>query len=114
MVIKHVSAMDLRRGIGALLARVRYAGESFVIEKNGEPVAALISIEELIRLQGTKKPEQEVIAERIDALEAALEVARTIRAQVLARHGGVPFSDVTEEIRQMREDRSNYLADMHR
>ncbi len=110
MTIKHVSAMDLRRTIGQLLARVRYAGETFVIEKNGEPVAALISIEELRRLQGAEKPKQEVIAERLDALEAAHKVAE----EVLARRGGVPFSGITEEIRQMREDRSNYLADMHR
>jgi len=110
MVIKHVSAMDLRRSIGELLTRVRYGGESFVIEKNGEPVAALISIEELSRLQGVEKPAQEVIAERMDALEAANKIAQ----EVLAQRGGVPFSGITEEIRQMREDRSNYLADLHR
>jgi prevent-host-death family protein len=36
-----ISATDLARKLGDVLGRVRYRGESFVIERNGAPVARL-------------------------------------------------------------------------
>jgi prevent-host-death family protein len=37
-----VSATELARKLGEYLARVRYRGESFLVEKNGKPVARVI------------------------------------------------------------------------
>ena len=37
----HLSATDLARSLSDVLNRVRYRGETFIIERNGEPVAAL-------------------------------------------------------------------------
>jgi prevent-host-death family protein len=37
-----VSATELARKLGEYLARVRYRGESFVVEKNGKRVARVI------------------------------------------------------------------------
>jgi len=37
-----VSATELARKLGDYLARVRYRGESFLVEKNGKPVARVI------------------------------------------------------------------------
>ena len=34
-----ISATDLARRLGDILGRIRYRGESFVIERNGAPVA---------------------------------------------------------------------------
>ena len=36
-----ISATDLARSLSDVLNRVRYRGETFIIERNGEPVAAL-------------------------------------------------------------------------
>jgi prevent-host-death family protein len=40
-----VSATELARKLGDYLARVRYRGESFLVEKNGKPVARVIPAE---------------------------------------------------------------------
>ena len=37
-----ITATDLAKGLSDVLNRVRYQGEKFVIERNGEPVAALV------------------------------------------------------------------------
>jgi prevent-host-death family protein len=34
-----ISATELARTLGDVLARVRYRGDSFVVERNGDPVA---------------------------------------------------------------------------
>jgi prevent-host-death family protein len=39
-----ISATDLARRLGDVIGRVRYRGESFVIERNGEPVARLVPV----------------------------------------------------------------------
>ncbi len=36
-----ISATELARKLGDVLGRIRYRGESFVVERNGEPVARL-------------------------------------------------------------------------
>jgi prevent-host-death family protein len=39
---RRVSATELARNAGDILARVRYRGDSFVVERNGKPVARLV------------------------------------------------------------------------
>jgi len=41
-----VSATDLARKLGDTLARVRFRHESFVVEKNGQPVARVVPFTE--------------------------------------------------------------------
>ncbi len=41
-----VSATELVRALGDVLNRIRYRGDSFVIEKNGDPVARMAPIAE--------------------------------------------------------------------
>jgi prevent-host-death family protein len=40
-----ISATDLARGLSDVLNRVRYRGERFIIDRNGEPTALLAPIE---------------------------------------------------------------------
>jgi prevent-host-death family protein len=40
----HISSTDLVRRIGDVLGRVRYLGDSFIIEKNGDPIARLVPL----------------------------------------------------------------------
>jgi len=43
---------------------------------------------------------------------AALEAARQLSAEMLRRRGGVPFSDSTEIIREMREERARHFESL--
>ena len=98
--------MDLRRRAGELLARIRYTGERFVIEKNGAPVAALVSIEDLRRLESLVGERRQEGDERKQALAAA----QAVREAALARRGGTPIPDTTPDVRRMREERAYDLT----
>ena len=41
-----ISATELARTLGDVLARVRYRGDSFVVERNGDPVARVSPVPE--------------------------------------------------------------------
>lgn len=41
-----VSATELARNLGDVLGRIRYRGESFLVERNGEPVARVVPLVE--------------------------------------------------------------------
>lgn len=46
-----VSAAEAKAGLSSLVSKVEYGNERFVIERRGRPVAALVSIEDLERLE---------------------------------------------------------------
>jgi prevent-host-death family protein len=39
-----ISATELARRLGDILSRVRYRGDSFLVERNGDPVARLVPV----------------------------------------------------------------------
>jgi len=41
-----ISATELARKVGDVLGRVRYRGDSFLVERNGEPVARVVPLPE--------------------------------------------------------------------
>ncbi len=40
-----ISATDLARRLGDILGRVRYRGDSFIVERNGDEIARVVPIE---------------------------------------------------------------------
>jgi prevent-host-death family protein len=80
---EHIPATRLARNLGDVLARIRYRGESFVVEKNGVPVARIVPIEqpkqmtvgEFIRLWTARGPDPEFadILERVNAADQPAE-----------------------------------------
>ena len=54
-MVKKVSTVELRKGLAALLAEVVDYGRHFIVEKRGEPLAALVGVAafELIEQQRT-------------------------------------------------------------
>lgn len=44
MMEHRISATELARKLGDVLGRVRYRGDSFVVERNGDPVARLVPL----------------------------------------------------------------------
>ena len=70
----HISASALRAGISDAIGRVSYAGERIIIEKNGKPAAALISVEDLALLEALEDARDLALVEaRRDEESASLE-----------------------------------------
>ena len=51
---ERIRVTEAKAQLSALMARVGYAGERFVIERRGRPLAALVGVEDLARLEGEK------------------------------------------------------------
>lgn len=46
-----IRATEAKAHLSALMARVGYGGEKFIIERRGKPLAALVGVEDLERLE---------------------------------------------------------------
>lgn len=75
-----ISATELARKLGDVLGRVRYRGESFIVERNGAPVARIEPVagsaavtvgEALLAWRGAGGPDEEFasILERVRAAD---------------------------------------------
>jgi prevent-host-death family protein len=53
-VAEKVRVTEAKAQLSALMARVGYGGERFVIERRGRPLAALVGVEDLARLEGER------------------------------------------------------------
>jgi prevent-host-death family protein len=80
-----ISTLDLRGRIGDVINRVIYRGERVILEKRGKPVAAIIGMDELRRLEQLE-----------DARDA--EIIRMAKA---TGEGVVPFSAVVEQYERL-------------
>jgi prevent-host-death family protein len=48
---KRVSAAQAKAHLSDLMAKVAYGGEQYIIERRGKPLAALVSVDDLERLE---------------------------------------------------------------
>lgn len=80
----HATAADVRSEIGAMLESVAGNGERIVIQRDGQDVAALVSIDDLAALRE--------LEDQIDR-EEIREVREEIR-----REGTVPWEDVKKRL----------------
>jgi len=102
-----VGIADVKRSISTIVNRVAFGRERIILTSRGKPKAALVSIEDLQKLEaleGTAAPPSR--AQR----EAALAMAQAVREMSLARRGGAPFSDTAEDLCRLREERDLELA----
>jgi prevent-host-death family protein len=79
-----ISSTEARTVFGELLARAGYGGERFILERRGKPLAALISIQDLQRLEslesretGIKEIGEEYATLQIAESDAQLELPNT-------------------------------------
>jgi prevent-host-death family protein len=89
MMAKRVSAAEAKAKLPELVARVAYAGEKYVIERRGKPLAALVGVDDLRQLErGATSAEREgalalvgawaeVPDEEIDAIFAGIMASRS-------------------------------------
>jgi len=94
--MRTVSALEVRRRFGAILDEAA-AGEQIVIERAGQPVAALVPLRDLYEVT----PD----ARRRIRLDAIAEIKR------LAHEYPIDIPDPAALIRQMREERDQQIAD---
>ncbi len=81
-----ISSTEARTVLGELLARAGYGGERFILERRGKPLAALISIEDLRRLESlesrdtssspepVKEVTEEYVTDQISGYDTQLEL----------------------------------------
>ena len=85
-----ISAMQLRTSIGDVLNRIEYRGERVVVERKGTPVAAIIGVADL---------------QRLEALEAEheLDLYRLAKRAFVEDHqGALTFDELVTAIEQAR------------
>lgn len=72
MTIARIHASEIRNRIGEILARVRYGREHVLVERRGQPVAAIIGIEEYDHLlQLRRQQEADERRQRFQAIRAS-------------------------------------------
>jgi prevent-host-death family protein len=72
VAIAHIRASEVRNRIGEILARVRYGREHVVVERRGQPVAAIMGIEEYDHLiQLRRQWEAQERRQRFQAIRAS-------------------------------------------
>ena len=70
---RHVSAREARARFAELTDRVRYTGESVILEKQGQPFVAVVSLDDFALLQRLHRDERAAEFSRL-AGRAAQEV----------------------------------------
>jgi len=96
----HVSLTEAKQRLGELVKRAAYGGERIVLEFRDKPQAAIVSYEDLRRLEADRDSKR-YKWETLDRLDA-------IRERIAARTGKLP--DSAEDIARLREERTTYLA----
>ena len=90
--------------ISELVSRVAKRGERIVLTSRGQPKAALVSIEDLERLQASDTNKKRDLQSFLRDLDRASDV----RNQIYREHGGT-LKDSADMIREMRDERDEQI-----
>ncbi len=101
-----VNLTEAKQNLGEIVNRAAYGGDRIVLLSRGKPRAALVSVEDLRLLESLGENEKEL---RRAYRRAWLARADTVRERILARVGR-PLPDSAEELRELREERTDELA----
>ncbi|MBI4611131.1 MAG: type II toxin-antitoxin system Phd/YefM family antitoxin [Candidatus Rokubacteria bacterium] len=93
---KEVSVGEAKAKLSSLINAVAYGGERVVIQSRGRPKAALVSVEDLRRLEGVR-PVRPSTPQRALALAQADRVRQALE--------GFKLTDSVEELARIREER---------
>jgi prevent-host-death family protein len=101
-----VNVAEARKNFSELVARVAFGGVRVVVERRGKPMAALISMRDLQRLEELEGQSGSVRERGL----AAIARARALREAILADRNGELLPDSADLIREMREERTDDLT----
>ncbi len=96
-----INASELSQRSKEILSKVSESRERYVIEESGTPIAAVVSLDDLARLEEMMPQPKPSVAEAL----AALKEADEIREMILRERGGKPLPDSAKTIRYLRETR---------
>jgi prevent-host-death family protein len=54
-----VSVTEAKAKFSALMAEVAYGGKRFIIQRHGEPLAALVNVKDLVRLEESQEESEQ-------------------------------------------------------
>ena len=89
---KNITAMYARKNFGRLLDKTALLGESYVIERSGRPMAALVSVDQFDKLKADgegmtnalEKLIKKIKGPKSKKLDKAIDEAREAAARLLA------------------------------
>lgn len=94
-----ISATEARIRFGELMQRVADGGETVIVERDGVPRIAILSIDSYKHLKGEESP-----------WEQWMTNLRHLHERIRTELGGAQLPSSVEIIRQMREERDEHLA----
>ena len=98
---KEVSMGEAKARLSSLVNAVAFGGERIVIQSRGRPKAALVSVEDLRRIETTRSA-------RVTKAQRALALVQADR--VRKSLGGLKLTDSLEDLGRLREGRLRGLA----
>jgi prevent-host-death family protein len=90
-MLKTISSSDLRSRIKQVLNEVRYSRSQYIVEKFGEPTAAIVSIEDFRLLQAARE-------------QRAAASLQTLLADIRARSSGLEADELDNLIEEARAE----------
>jgi len=96
-----VSVTEVKARLSGLINSIAYGGERIIIQSRGRSRAALVSVEDLRRVEGAH-PSRPSKAQRTLALVHADRVRKTLK--------GLKLTDSVKELRRIREGRLRGLS----
>ena len=106
-MIKAISSSELRTRIKRVLSEVEYGQAQYIVEKFGEPTAAIVSMEDFRLLQATRQQQANTSLEQIvrdirsrneelepDQLDTLIHEARSAFYQLQGKRAGPPVRDI--------------------
>lgn len=106
-----VSMTELRQSLGNLVNRAAYGGERIVLIAHGEPKAAIISVEDLRRLQHLS----DNLATQYDRHRNVLTKTDRLRERIQQwqEAHNIETEDAVDTLRQLREERDDEIIGLH-
>jgi prevent-host-death family protein len=105
VTVETISLTEFRRNLDEVITRAAHGHERIVLIRKGEVVAALVSINDLKRLEAGEQAEQRQA--HVQQQLALLDEARAFREQMKAQSIMV---DSTDALNEVREDRADDIA----
>src|SRR5436189_5355204 len=94
---ERASIDEARADLSRYINRVAHGGERIILTSRGRPKAALVSLEDLERIDEETARKAQIFAAMADADDLV--------ARIRKRRGGVPMRDSAEVLEEVREAR---------
>ncbi len=102
---KRINAADFQQRAPEILSQVHETRAAYIVEDQGVPIAAIVSVEDLARLEESAPAPKRNVAEAL----ASLERARAVREMIRRKRGNKKPTDSVATIRYLRQMRGKRL-----